>query len=137
MPRAELTRRISFCAAHRLHSTSLTDSENKTLFGKCNQINGHGHNYILEVTVRGEIDPKTGIVMDLSKLKQILDEAVMQRIDHKNLNLDVEEFASLNPTAENIAVCVWSWIERLLPKGLLYQIKLYETENNAVIYRGE
>lgn len=137
MPTVELIRRMTFSAAHRLHSKNLTDLENRELFGKCNHPSGHGHNYILEVSVRGSIDPKSGIVMDLSQLKRILEEEVAARVDHKNLNEDVEEFCSLNPTAENIAVVIWSWLEKRIPNGLLSQIKLHETENNFVIYRGE
>ena len=109
----------------------------EALFGKCNHINGHGHNYTLEVSLRGSVDKKSGIVMDLSQLKVILEEEVSSRLDHKNLNLDVQEFSSLNPTAENIAIVIWSWLKRRLPGDLLFQIKLQETENNSVIYRGE
>lgn len=136
MPIVELIRRMTFSASHRLHSKDLSDAENAALFGKCNGKNGHGHNYVLEVKVRGKVDERTGIVMDLVKLKRVLQSEVSDRLDHKNLNLDVVEFASLNPTAENIAKLIWSWLEKPL-SGFLYEIKLYETENNMVIYRGE
>lgn len=131
-----LARRESFSASHRLHSPHLSDEENARLFGKCNRANGHGHNYVLEVTVRGPIDPATGLVMHLSDLKRILREEVLPKVDHRHLNLDVAEFAALNPTAENIACVVWQW---LLPSlgGLLHEVKLQETEKNTVIYRGE
>lgn len=137
MPNVSLTRRVVFSAAHRLHSAELSDEENLRTFGKCNHPNGHGHNYILEVTVRGEIDPKTGMVINLTDLMREIDGAVLMKMDHKNLNVDLPEFAHMNTTAENIAVVIWRMLEKQLPKGMLEQIRLHETENNSVTYRGE
>lgn len=137
MPTVLLTRRVTFCAAHRLHSEALSPEENRRIFAKCNNPHGHGHNYVLEVTVRGRIDPKTGMVMNLTDLKQTIEEAILQRVDHKHLNLDVPWFHHVNPTAENMAVVFWNeLVDRLRPNEL-YEIKLYETENNIVVYRGE
>lgn len=137
MPTVYLTRRSVFSASHRLHSEQLSAEENRELFGKCNSPNGHGHNYVLEVTVRGEPDPKTGIVINLVDLKHAIEDAVLEKVDHKHLNLDVQEFRNINPTAENMAVVFWKMLEPRLPKGLLYEIKLHETENNVAIYKGE
>lgn len=137
MPIVHLIRRTQFSASHRLHSDDLSPEENLRIFGKCNNVHGHGHNYILEVTVRGKIVPETGMVMNLTDLKNAIDETVMQSLDHRHLNLDVLEFRDLNPTAENIAVVIWKKLEKKIPSGFLYEIKLYETENNQVIYRGE
>lgn len=135
-PVAMLTRRATFSASHRLHSEVLSEAENQELFGKCNWTNGHGHNYVLEITVRGEIDPKSGIVLNLVDLKQAIQGAVLDKVDHRHLNLDVAEFKTLNPTTENLAVVIWRWLAEHLPSGLLYEVKLHETENNVVIYRG-
>lgn len=135
-PVVYLTRRSTFSAAHRLHSADLSDSENKAIFGKCNNPHGHGHNYVLEVTVRGKVDPHTGMVMNLTDLKKAIDELIIEPVDHKHLNYDVPIFRELNPTAENMAVVFWKLLESRLP-DLLHEIKLYETENNVVVYRGE
>lgn len=132
-----LTRRATFSAAHRLHSNELSEPENKAIFGKCNNPNGHGHNYVLEVTIKGEIDPKTGMVINLVDLKTAMEEAVINEMDHKHLNYDVPLFQEINPTAENMVVVFWKLLELKLPKGLLYEVKLHETENNIAIYRGE
>lgn len=135
MPTATLTRREIFSASHRLHSKHLSDAENAALFGKCGYANGHGHNYALEVSVRAPIDDN-GLVMNLTDLERIIEEHVMRRVDHRHLNLDVAEFADLNPTVENIAVVIWRWLKASLGE-LLYEVKLYETEKNFAIYRGE
>ncbi len=132
-----LTRRATFSAAHRLHSVELSDEENRAIFGKCNNPHGHGHNYVLEVTVKGQIDPRTGMVLNLTELKQAIEEAIIKPMDHKHLNYDVEIFQEINPTAENMAVVFWKLLEQHLSKGLLYEVKLHETENNIAIYRGE
>lgn len=131
-----LSRRESFSASHRLNCNHLSIDENKTLFGKCNSENGHGHNYIVEVTVRGEVDPR-GLTMNLSDLKQIIQDQILSRFDHKNLNLDCAEFAEVNPTAENIAVVCWKLMSGRLPKNSLYEIKIFETDKNVASYRGE
>ncbi len=132
-----LTRRATFSAAHRLHNPALSAEENRRIFGKCNNPNGHGHNYVLEVTVKGEIDQPTGMVLNLTDLKLAIEEAILNEVDHKHLNLDVPIFQEINPTAENMAVVFWRLLERRLPSGLLYELKLHETENNVVVYRGE
>lgn len=126
-------RRITFNAAHRLHNANWSDEKNTTVFGKCNSPNYHGHNYTLETWVEGEINPETGYVIDLSILKQIIKEEVEEPFDHRNFNLDVPEFADLNPTAENIAKVIY---EKLKPrlKEFKLLVRLKETENNFVEY---
>jgi 6-pyruvoyltetrahydropterin/6-carboxytetrahydropterin synthase len=135
MPHVTVTRRMHFNAAHRLHNPALSDEENRKLFGPCNNPNSHGHNYELEVSVRGEIDPRTGYVADISEIKQVIEDRVASYLDHKNLNLDVPEFADLNPTAENIVVVIWNRLEGRLPATLV-KIVLWETPRNSVVYDG-
>jgi 6-pyruvoyltetrahydropterin/6-carboxytetrahydropterin synthase len=135
MPHVTVTRRMHFNAAHRLHNPALSDEENRKLFGPCNNPNSHGHNYELEVSVRGEIDPRTGYVADISEIKQVIENRVTSYLDHKNLNLDVPEFADLNPTAENIVVVIWNRLEGRLPATLV-KIVLWETPRNSVVYDG-
>lgn len=132
-----VTRREVFSSSHRLFNPEYTDAENQKVFGKCSNPNGHGHNYILEVVVEGEINPDTGYVIDLKLLKEIILENVIQKVDHKNLNLDVEFLKGKIPTAENIAVGIWNQLANKIPSGALYAIKLYETENNYVEYKGK
>lgn len=127
-------RKEHFNAAHRLDNPSLTSDENATIFGKCNLPNYHGHNYELIVKVTGEIDPKTGYVMDMKTLKDIIWQSALSRFDHKNLNLDTEEFRNLNPTAENIAVAIYNLIRPHIADGNDLKITLYETERNFVEY---
>lgn len=132
-----VTRRETFSASHRLHNPELSDEENLKIFGKCNNANGHGHNYILEVIVAGEINPHTGYLIDLKVLKEIIIENVIRNVDHKNLNIDVDFLKDVIPSAENIAVGIWKQLVDKLPAGKLYSVKLYETENNYVEYKGE
>ena len=134
--KAFITRRLTFSAAHRLHSDKISEEENRRVFGKCNHPNGHGHNYTLEVTVAGPIDSTTGMVFNLTELKQVMTDVIDHDIDHKNLNLDVPAFKNLNPTAENIAAVLWDLMAKRLPKGMLHEVRLIETENNFVSYRG-
>jgi 6-pyruvoyltetrahydropterin/6-carboxytetrahydropterin synthase len=136
MPIVTVTRRLRFNAAHRLHNPALSDDENAALFGKCNNPNWHGHNYILEVAVEGPIDERTGYVIDLSTLKSIVQREVIDRVDHRNLNVDVEFMRDLNPTAENIVVACWRVLERHVAPGRLRRLRLWETENNYVEYEG-
>ena len=136
MPTAILSRRETFSASHRLHSAELSDEENRTLFGKCNRPNGHGHNYVLNVLVKGDINTKTGLVMNLSDLQAIILQHVVDKVDHRHLNLDVPEFKTLNPTTENFSVVIWNWLKPHLGE-LLYEIRLHETENNIAIYNGQ
>lgn len=131
-----VTRREVFSSSHRLYNPDFSDEQNNDVFGKCNNLNGHGHNYVLEVIVAGEVDPDTGYVLDLKKLKKIIHEHVISKVDHKNLNLDVEFLKNKIPTAENIAIGIWNQLEDKIPSGKLYSIKVYETENNYIEYRG-
>ncbi len=132
-----VTRREVFSSSHRLFNPNFSNEENERLFGKCNNLNGHGHNYILEVIVAGEVDPNTGYVIDLKVLKEIIKKNVISKVDHKNLNLDVDFLKGKIPTAENIAIGIWNQLDNKLPSGKLYAIKLYETENNYVEYKGK
>lgn len=129
-----LTRKYHFCAAHRLHSSRLSDEENIELFGKCNNSYGHGHNYYLEVSVLGEPDAVTGMVMNLSELDQKVNQVVIDKFDHKHLNLDTEEFKNLNPTSDNMVIVIWNMLSPHLPK--LYKVGLWETEKNYFEYYG-
>uniref|UniRef100_A0A3B3RDP7 6-pyruvoyl tetrahydrobiopterin synthase n=1 Tax=Paramormyrops kingsleyae TaxID=1676925 RepID=A0A3B3RDP7_9TELE len=126
-----ITRVESFSACHRLHNKSLSDEENKKIFGKCNNPHGHGHNY------KGQIDHVTGMVMNLTDLKRYIEEAVMIPLDHKNLDKEVPYFENVVSTTENLAVYIWDRLLKLLPPGLLYEIKIHETDKNIVVYRGE
>ncbi|MBZ0184194.1 MAG: 6-carboxytetrahydropterin synthase [Melioribacteraceae bacterium] len=132
-----VTRREVFSSAHRLHNEELSDEENFEIFGKCNSANGHGHNYVLEVVVAGNIDSKTGYVIDLKRLKNIIKDNIIKKVDHKNLNYDVDFLEGINPTTENVIVAFWKELENKIPNGKLYSLKLYETENNYVEYKGE
>ncbi len=127
-------RKEHFNAAHRLHNPLWSEAKNDEVFGLCNNPNFHGHNYELIVKVVGEIDPETGYVIDLKILSDLVKTEVIDRFDHKNLNLDTVEFASLNPTAENIAVVIYDLLRAKLDKGLDLHIRLYETERNFVEY---
>ena len=131
-----VNRKAHFNAAHRLHNPNWTDEKNKAVFGKCNNPNYHGHNYELIVSVTGSIDPETGYVMDVKHLKNFIKEEVENRFDHKNLNLDTEEFKQLNPTAENIAVVIWNRLRQRIDYSLDLKITLYETPRNFVEYSG-
>ena len=134
MKKASVYRKEHFNAAHRLHNPLLTDEENEELYGKCNNPNFHGHNYEVVVKVTGTIDEKTGYVVDTKILSNIIKEHVTERFDHKNLNLDVEEFKTLNPTTENVAVVIYDTLRGNLPAELDLKIYLYETERNFVEY---
>jgi len=126
-----ISRRMTFAAAHRLHNPALSDEENARIFGLCNNPSGHGHNYVLEVTVAGEPDPVTGMIMDLNDLKQFLNESVVNKLDHRHLNHDVDFLEGVIPTAENIVSCIWDQIEASLPVGRLVEVKLWESDNNV------
>lgn len=127
-------RREHFNAAHRLYNKDWANEKNTDVFGKCSLPNYHGHNYELEVKIVGEIDPETGFVIDLKKLSDIVKENVLDKFDHKNLNLDTKEFKELNPTAENIAVTIYQLLRPVLEPGLDLYIRLYETPRNFVEY---
>ena len=127
-------RKEHFNAAHRLHNPEWDNDTNKMVFGKCNNPNYHGHNYELVVKVIGEPDVNTGYVIDLKILSDIINENVLEKFDHKNLNLDTEEFKHLNPSAENIAITIYNILKPRLSEKLDLQIRLYETERNFVEY---
>jgi 6-pyruvoyltetrahydropterin/6-carboxytetrahydropterin synthase len=132
-----LTRRTSFSASHRLWSEHLSEEENLAIYEKCANPNGHGHNYVLEVTVKGTPDPRTGMVLNLAELKRAINEQVVNWVDHKHLNYDVPWLEGSIPTTEVLAIKFWERLQRALPEDLLYEVKLYETENNIASYRGE
>lgn len=130
-------RKERFNAAHRLFNPKWDEQKNFEVFGKCSYPNYHGHNYDLIVEVKGEIDPETGYVIDMKVLSNIVQDEVTERYDHRNLNLDLEEFKNLNPTAENIAVVIWNRLKSKLDARYELSIRLYETERNFVEYNGQ
>ena len=130
--RISVYRKAHFYAAHRLHVKHWSDEKNKAFFGLCNNPLYHGHNYDLEVKVTGEMDPVTGILIDLGLLAKIIKEEVENKLDHKNLNLEIEEFKDKNPSAENICIYIWRILSEKLPKDLEIQVRLYETARNYV-----
>jgi len=134
MPKVVVSRKEHFNAAHRLHNPDWSKEKNQEIFGKCNNSNWHGHNYNLIVSVTGEPDRHTGYVYDMKVLSDIIKKNVLDRFDHKNLNLDTEEFKHLNPTAENIAIVIYDILREKIEKGLDLKITLYETERNFVEY---
>ena len=127
-------RREHFNCAHRLHNPNWSDEKNTSFYGKCNNPNYHGHNYNLEVTVTGELDQESGYLIDMKVLSDTIKKEVLDKFDHKNLNLDVEDFKHLNPTAENMAIVIYNKLTAKLDKKFELKIKLYETERNSVIY---
>lgn len=130
--KVSVTRRAHFNAAHRLHNPAWSDEKNREVFGLCNSPNYHGHNYEMEVRVTGEIDPETGMVVDLGWLAQLIKSEIEARFDHKNLNLDTQEFSSLIPTAENISLVIWRILREHLPEKYDLHVRLYETPRNFV-----
>ena len=134
--RVTACRKVHFNAAHRLHNPNWNDQKNEEIFGVCNSPNYHGHNYDLIVKVTGEIDPETGYVMDMKVLKEIVEEHIVKRYDHKNLYLDLDDFKNLNPTAENIAVTIWNILREKIDTKFELKVVLYETERNFVEYSG-
>jgi 6-pyruvoyltetrahydropterin/6-carboxytetrahydropterin synthase len=132
-----LTRKCEFSASHYYHNPDFTAEENQRIFGKCANLNGHGHNYTLEVTVKGEVDPTTGFVVDLKRLKDVLNDEVVEAMDHRHLNKEVLEFAARIPTTENLAIVIW---DRLAPKleiARLHRVRVYEMPDLFVDYYGE
>jgi 6-pyruvoyltetrahydropterin/6-carboxytetrahydropterin synthase len=132
-----LTRKAEFSASHYYHNPDLSPEENQRLFGKCNNLNGHGHNYTLEVTVEGEVDAKTGFVLDLKQLKEVLNREVLDAFDHRHLNKEVPEFATQIPTTENIAIAIWRRLEPKLSGAKIHRVRVYETPDLFVDYYGE
>jgi 6-pyruvoyltetrahydropterin/6-carboxytetrahydropterin synthase len=137
MPRVKVTRRLHFCAAHRLGREEWSDERNAEVFGLCANPNWHGHNYEMDVTVEGEIDPETGFVMDLKLLREVVEERVLAELDHRNLNLDVPWLRGVNPTTENLVVAIWDRIGGSIPERVrLLRLVLWETPRNYVEYTG-
>ncbi|GBD06432.1 6-carboxy-5,6,7,8-tetrahydropterin synthase [bacterium HR21] len=132
-----VTRRVSFSAAHRLYNPQWSEERNQAVFDKCANPHGHGHNYVVEVTVAGIPDPETGYVVDLKLLARVLEEEILSKVDHKHLNYDVDFLRGVNPTVENLAIAFWQILEGKLPAGKLYAVRVYESENNYAEYRGE
>jgi 6-pyruvoyltetrahydropterin/6-carboxytetrahydropterin synthase len=137
MPLVRVTRHVHFSAAHRLSNPALSAEENEQLYGPCSNQNWHGHNYELEVTVEGEIDPETGYVLDLKRLREISEAAVINDLDHRNLNLDVPWLEGILPSTENLVVAIWNRLAPEIPSGRLVRLVLRETPRNSVEYTGE
>jgi 6-pyruvoyltetrahydropterin/6-carboxytetrahydropterin synthase len=131
-----ITRQVHFNAAHRLHNPAKSQAWNEAQYGPCTNPHWHGHNYVLEVTVRGQPDPDTGYIIDLSELKKILHRAVVDKCDHRNLNTDVPFLRGVIPSTENLVIAFWQQIEPLLPAGQLHRVRLYETPRNFAEYFG-
>jgi len=131
-----VTRRETFNAAHRLFNPNYSDEENLRIFGKCSNPNWHGHNYVLEVVVKGEVDKDTGFVINQKELKRIMREKVIDKMDHKNLNIETDFMKNVIPTSENIVIAIWGQLVNKIKSGTLYSVKLYETENNYFEYKG-
>jgi len=136
LPTVTVVKRLQFNAAHRVHNPALSDEENRSLFGKCNNPNWHGHNYTLDVFVTGPVDEKTGYVIDLAKLKAIVEREVVNKVDHRNLNLEVDFMSGVIPTTENIVVAMWQVIAPHVTPGRLSRLVLWETPHNYVEYDG-
>jgi 6-pyruvoyltetrahydropterin/6-carboxytetrahydropterin synthase len=132
-----VTRKAHFSAAHRLYNPTFSDERNEATFDKCNNPMGHGHNYTIEVTVAGIPDPLTGYVIDLKKLSALIEEHIIEKVDHKHLNFDVPELQGIIPTAENIALVFWQILAPKITDGKLHSIKIFESDNNFVEYLGE
>lgn len=138
MPRVKITRRVHFCAAHRLENPDWSEERNREVFGLCASPNWHGHNYDLDVTVQAELNPVTGFVMDLGDLKDLVEKEVVADLDHKNLNLDVEWMRGTVTSTENLVVEIWRRLEPTMPEGVtLSRLVLWETDRNYVEYTGE
>lgn len=132
-----LTRKSEFSASHHYHNPEFSAEENQRIFGKCNNPNGHGHNYTLEVTVKGEVDRKTGFVVDLKQLKDVMNREVIEALDHRYLNKEVPEFKNQIPTTENIAIAAWKRLEKKLRIAKLHRIRVYETPELWADFYGE
>ena len=138
MPRVLVTRSVHFSAAHRLHRPDWSEERNREVFGACANPNWHGHNYELDVTVEGEVDPETGYVLDLKRLRDLVEEAVVEDVDHRNLNLEVDWMRGVNPTTENLVVAMWHRLAPRMPGDAeLVKLTLWETPRNRVEYSGE
>ena len=132
-----LTRKAEFSASHYYHNPEFSPEENQRVFGKCNNPNGHGHNYTLEVTVKGAVDKRSGFVVDLKQLKEIMNREVIDAMDHRFLNREVEEFKNSIPTTENLAITIWKRLKPKLKLAELHRVRVYETPDLFVDYYGE
>ena len=132
-----LTRKAEFSAAHFYYVNEWSEEENQRVFGKCANRNGHGHNYTLEVTVKGEPDPMTGFVVDLKRLKQIMEQEVLSVYDHRHLNLEIPDFATTIPTTENIAIAIWRRLDGKIPNSRLHRVRVYEMPDLFADFYGE
>ncbi len=132
-----LTRKAEFAASHFYHNPQFTPEQNLATFGRCNNPNGHGHNYTLEVTVKGKVDAQSGFVVDLKQLKDVMNREVLDAMDHRFLNKEVPEFLHLIPTTENIAIAIWQRLAPKLKAAQLHRVRLYETPNLFVDFYGE
>ncbi len=132
-----LTRRCEFSASHYYHNPEFTAEENRRIFGKCNNPNGHGHNYTLELTVKGEVDERSGFVVDLRELKEVLEREVMDVFDHRHLNLEVPEFRDQIPTTENVAIAIWKRVQPRLKVARMHRVRVYESPDLFVDFYGE
>jgi 6-pyruvoyltetrahydropterin/6-carboxytetrahydropterin synthase len=132
-----LTRKAEFSAAHYYHNPEFSAEENQRIFGKCSNLNGHGHNYTLEVTVKGEVDARSGFVVDLKELKDVMHREVIDAMDHRFLNKEIEEFRDQIPTTENIAISIWNRLQPKLRVAQMHRVRLYETPDLFVDYYGE
>ncbi len=137
MPIIELTKRFRFEASHVLRNPEWSDEQNYEVFGKCARPNGHGHNYELWVTLRGEVNEDDGMLFELKSLKELVHEQLIEKVDHYHLNKDVDFLQGIIPTAENLAVALYRELEQFLPAEMLYEVRVLETENNWAVYRGE
>lgn len=137
MPTVRVTRRLHFSAAHRLHNPEFSDEQNLEVFGLCANPNWHGHNYELDVTVEGDVDARTGYVIDLKKLRDLVEERVIRDVDHRNLNLDVDWLQGVLPSTENLVVAIWNRLVDGIPAGRLVRLVLWETPRNSAEYTGE
>ena len=132
-----ITRRVTFAAAHRLHNPELSDEENCQIYGLCNNPMGHGHNYVVEVTVRGKPSSRDGMIIDLGELNEVIQNRIIKHVDHKFLNHQVDFLKDVIPTAENLSMKFWERLQDALPRGELYEVRVSESENNSAFYRGE
>jgi len=132
-----LTRKCEFSSSHYYHNPEFSPEENRRIFGKCNNPNGHGHNYALELTVKGEVDPGTGFVVDLRELKEVMEKEVMEVFDHRHMNLEVPEFRNLIPTTENVAIAIWNRLAPKLKVAKIHRVRIYESADLFVDFYGE
>lgn len=127
-----ITKRMTFCAGHRIYNPEYTEEKNREVFGLCSNPNGHGHNYVLEISISGPVDPETGMIINLKDMKRIINSEIIDKVDHMNLNLDVDFMKDIIPTTENFAAAIWKILDGKFPEGNLSKVLLWESENNKV-----